>query len=173
MKCQNCGHEVKKLATKKRGRGKAVPVWELIERPELRDFIREAHEGNQGLYRLDSVCPPDIAGNCFECKKPLGYGRLATLFISTRWAQLNQHALLHFGCWNKRTDREYAETREREARRMADHIEPVDLSLCACGHHATEHAADKLENLLKCSASDCECDHFHYAVPESEQSAAA
>jgi len=42
------------------------------------------------------------------------------------------------------------------------------LKYCACSHIATAHAKDSNENLLKCEATDCECDHFHYQIEEKE-----
>lgn len=41
------------------------------------------------------------------------------------------------------------------------------LSQCACGHRAGSHEKDKLDNLLKCEYSQCDCDHFHYEVKQA------
>jgi hypothetical protein len=45
------------------------------------------------------------------------------------------------------------------------------LEHCACGHLASNHVADELENLLGCKyesegGTPCGCDHFHYEISE-------
>ena len=49
---------------------------------------------------------------------------------------------------------------------------PVAVGHCACGHLPDKHQTDALENLLKCKASRCKCDHFHYAAPSDAAAAA-
>lgn len=56
----------------------------------------------------------------------------------------------------------------------APEIDVEVLEMCVCGHKASEHAQDKLENYLRCSynvesngPNDCHCDHFRMAVKEA------
>lgn len=52
-------------------------------------------------------------------------------------------------------------------------IDTAAMSKCACGHDASSHRADELENLLECEVIGCECERFHYQIDDdSEQEAA-
>lgn len=53
--------------------------------------------------------------------------------------------------------------RERDSRKLA--FDAAAAERCACGHRASAHEADDLENLLQCRS--CDCDHFHYVVAEA------
>jgi len=136
--CPNCGHELAKPeAAKRPARAKSKKI------PKYGNYGAKPYTPEQWAavtYAANHGVNPDWR----ESAEP-SQGEAAKQFAGY-------------------VDATIAARAEEAAAIRAEEIER--LSRCACGHRSDQHYSDELENLLRCLAAECDCDHFHYIVVE-------